>query len=369
MKLKLLSIAIASTLVMSTQAADVKIDIKDKPESITFVSWGGAYSDAQRNAYSQPFEDITGINVIDEAQGGNAPAALKAQHQAGQVTWDVVDVLEGAAITLCDEGIAMEIDYDTMLAPGDDGSKPTDDFIGGLNGCFVPVIIYSTVFSYNDDLFPGEKPTTVADAFNLEKFPGKRGLEKIPEANLEWALVADGVAIEDVYDVLGTPEGVDRAFAKLDTIKDSVIWWEQGAQPVQLLADEEVAISSAYNGRIFSAAEEEGQPLVIMWDGQMFEYDGVIIPTNAPNKEAALAFLRFASDTQRLADQSKYISYGPTRKSSGDKVDKHATLGIDMRPHMPSHPDNFKTPIKKDAEFWADNRAELAERFNAWLAQ
>ncbi len=36
--------------------------------------------------------------------------------------------------------------------------------------------------------------------------------------------------------------GVDRAFAKLDTIKDSVVWWEAGAQPPQLLADGEVVM-------------------------------------------------------------------------------------------------------------------------------
>ena len=83
---------------------------------------------------------------------------------------------------------------------------------------------------------PTGRPT-IADLFDLQKFPGKRALQKDPFVNLEWALIADGVAIKDVYKVLGTPEGVDRAFKKLDTIKKDVVWWEAGAQPPQLLAD------------------------------------------------------------------------------------------------------------------------------------
>jgi putative spermidine/putrescine transport system substrate-binding protein len=101
----------------------------------------------------------------------------------------------------------------------------------------------------------------MADFFNTKKFPGKRGMRKTPKANLEMALIADGVANKDVYEMLATDAGVDRAFAKLDTIKDHVVWWEAGAQPPQLLADGEVAMTTAYNGRIFNAIAEENKPL------------------------------------------------------------------------------------------------------------
>ncbi len=179
--------------------------------------------------------------------------------------------------------------------------------------------------------------------------------DAVTDANLEWALVADGVPYDQVYDVLSTSEGVNRAFAKLDTIKDHIIWWEAGAQPPQLLADGEVAIASAFNGRIFNAQVMEDQPFTIIWDGQVFELDGFVIPAGTPNMKAAKEFLRFATDTQRLADQAKYIAYGPARKSSAPLVSTHAETGIEMAPHMPTNPENFKTPIKKDALFWADN--------------
>ena len=142
-------------------------------------------------------------------------------------------------------------------------------------------------------------------------------MRKGAKANLEMALMADGVPAAEVYAMLETPEGVDRAFAKLDTIKADAIWWEAGAQPPQLLADGEVVMTTAYNGRIFAAAVAEGKPFEVVWDGQVYEYDLFVIPKGAPNLDAAMEFIKFSTDTQRLADQANWISYGPAPQVLG----------------------------------------------------
>ena len=144
----------------------------------------------------------------------------------------------------------------------------------------------------------------MADFFDLENFPGKRGLRRGPKPNLEMALMADGVPADYVYIVLSTEEGVDRAFAKLDTIKDSVVWWEAGAQPPQLLADGEVVMTTAYNGRIFNAVAAEGKPFTIVWDGQVYDIDLWAIPKGAPNKDLAMEFMVFSTETEQLAAQA-----------------------------------------------------------------
>lgn len=105
------------------------------------------------------------------------------------------------------------------------------------------------------------------------------------------ALIADGVALDKIYDELGTPEGVDRAFMKLDTIKKDVVWWEAGAQPVQLLADGEGTMATGYNGRFFDAMVGEGKPFEIIWDGQYMDLDMFAIPKGSPNPEAAMQYL------------------------------------------------------------------------------
>ena len=229
--------------------------------------------------------------------------------------------------------------------------------------------MYSTILAVRPGAFEGEQPDSIEDLFDLENFPGKRALQDRPGTNLEWALYADGVAPEDIYDVLATPEGVDRAFAKLDTIKDEIIFWTEGAQAPQLLADGEVAFATGYNGRMFDAIEVEGMDAAIVWDGQIVEWDGWVVPADGPNVDAVMDYLMFATDTQRLADQAKFISYGPARASSAALVGQHADLGIDMAPHMPTAPDNYFAPIVLDNDFWADYGDELRERFANWMLQ
>lgn len=338
---------------------------------MVIVSWGGAYTKSQNEAYHKPYmKNNPDIKIINDDSSSEAAAKLRAQAEAGKVTWDVVDVVPDAAIALCDEGLAMEIDHDKLLAAAPDGTLPSVDFGDAIiSPCFVPQIVYSTTIGFRTDKVGATSPSTIADVFDTTKYPGKRALQKNPAGNMEWALIADGVATADVYKMLETEEGVARAFKKLDTIKKDVVWWTKGAQPGQLLADGEVVMASAYNGRLFAAIEENKQPVGMMWDAQVFELDGWIIPTDAPNKAEALEYLKFATDTQRLADQSKYISYGPARKSSAALVGKHATLGIDMAPHMPTAPANAKNVLFKDVNFWADNQDELAEKFESWLAK
>ena len=132
-------------------------------------------------------------------------------------------------------------------------------------------------------------------------------------------------------------------------------------------ADGEVVVGSTYNGRLFALIEEQKQPVAMLWDWQVFDLDGWVVPSGGKNKAEVMKFLKFATDTQRLADQAKFISYGPTRASSAPLVGKHAKLGIDMAPHMPTDPNNSKTTLLFNYEFWADNRDDLDAKFNAWL--
>ncbi|MBB5515494.1 putative spermidine/putrescine transport system substrate-binding protein [Rubricella aquisinus] len=336
-------------------------------QEVTVMSWGGAYTKSQVEAYHKPFTAMTGISV-NSVDASNPATPIKAQVEAGNVTVDVADVEFSDAIRLCDEGLLVELDH-SMLPAAPDGTPAADDFIeGALQDCAVANIVWSTVFAYNTET-NANAPDSIDDFFNLADFPGNRGLRKNAKANLEMALMADGVPASEVYDLLETDEGVDRAFAKLDTIKDSVVWWESGAQPPQLLADGEVVMSTAYNGRIFNAAVGEGQPFEIVWDGQVMDFDLFVIPQGAPNMEEAKKFIAFATDTQRLADQASWISYGPARKSSGELVGLYSDGVTQMGPHMPTAAANLENALVNNFEFWADRDTELNERFNAWLAQ
>jgi len=362
-KLKLIGLSTAASVLAMSAAAET---------TLTIVSWGGAYTASQQRAYHDPYTEANpDITIANDDGSANALAGLRAQSQAGNVTWDLVDMLPSDAQLACDEGIILQIDHDEMLAPAPDGTPATEDFLpGSLGECFIPQIVYSTVLTYRPGAFPDDaQPSSINDLFDLENFPGKRALQDRPGTNLEWALYADGVALDEIYDVLSTPEGVDRAFAKLDTIKDEIIFWTEGAQAPQLLADGEVAFATGYNGRMFDAIQVEGMEADIIWDGQIVEWDGWVVPADGPNLDVVMDYLYYATDTQRLADQAKYISYGPARASSAALVSTHADLGIEMAPHMPTNPDNYFAPIVLDNDFWTDYGDELRERYANWMLQ
>ena len=335
---------------------------------VTVMSWGGAYGAAQTEGHVKPWAAATG-NATVMVDSENPAPAIKAMVEAGNVTVDVASVEYADAIRLCDEGLLEPIDAASLPA-GADGTPAADDFFpGAVTECGVSTDIWSNVYAYDTTKFP-EGPKTAADFFDLEKFPGKRGLKKGAKAVLEFALLGDGVPAADVYKVLSTPEGVDRAFAKLDTIKAETVWWEAGAQAPQLLADGEVAMTTAYNGRIFAAAVGEGKPFQIVWDGQIYENESYVVPKGAPNKDLAMEFIKYATSTEGLRAQASNISYGPPRKSANIDPIIYAGDGkTEMGPHLPTNPANLTNALLTSSEFWVDRDAELNERFQAWLAQ
>jgi putative spermidine/putrescine transport system substrate-binding protein len=329
---------------------------------LTFTSWGGAWQDAQESIVARPFAAKSGVQLKTDTYSGGI-AQIRSQVQTNNVTWDVVDMQLSDAMRACDEGLLEKVNAGE-LAPAKDGTTAANDFLpGGLSECMVGSINWSSVIAYNSDKFKGHEPSKIADFFDLKKFPGKRGLHKSPEGALEWALLADGVAPADVYKVLGTPAGVDRAFKKLDTIKSSVVWWETGAQPAQLLADGEVTMSGAYNGRIYSAMITDKKPFAFLWDGQVKNVAGYSIVKGSKNLKQAQDFIRYATQADVLAKLDPLLGYGPIRKSSLQLVDAK------VAPYLPTAPANQKGAINEDVEFWADHADDLNQKFATWLGQ
>ena len=202
----------------------------------------------------------------------------------------------------CDEGLFETMDYNAI------GGK--DTFLpAAVNECGVGAIVWSTALSYDGDKLGANPPKSWADFFDVQKFPGKRGLRKGPKYALEFALMGDGVAPADVYKVLKTPEGVDRAFKKLGTIKDNIVWWEAGAQPPQLLASGEVVMTAAYNGRIAAANMSDKRHFKIVWPEYIYAVDSWVILKGSPNKANGLKFIAFASDPKRQAQLPEMVTF------------------------------------------------------------
>ncbi|CAG9271375.1 putative spermidine/putrescine transport system substrate-binding protein [Paraburkholderia unamae] len=323
-------------------------------DTISVVTFGGAYEAAAKKAWFEPFTAKTGDQFSTESYDGGL-AKLQAMEQAKNPTWDLIDLETNDAINACDEGLLEKFDKKSL--------GNTADFLpGSISDCAVGAMVWSTVYAYDTSKLKAA-PTTIGDFFDLKKFPGKRGMRKSPKVAMEWALIADGVAPQDVYKTLATPAGVDRAFKKLDTIKSNIVWWDAGAQAPQLLADGAVVMTQAYNGRIDDAVHKDKKPFKVVWDAQVYDYEWWGVPAGAKHGDAARKFIVASSTPQAYADLSKYIAYAPPRKNAIPLIDK-ARLN-----DLPTAPANFKRPLQIDATFWADNADAINKRFQNWLTQ
>ncbi|MFT4192242.1 MAG: polyamine ABC transporter substrate-binding protein [Comamonas sp.] len=322
-------------------------------KDLTVVNFGGANGNAQKIAYVQTFEQATGNKIIGVEYNGEQ-AKVKAMVEAGRTTWDVVEVETGDLTRGCDEGLYEKIDWAKV--------GPKADFIPeAVTECGVGTFVWSTVLAYDSSKLK-TAPTSWADFWDVKKFPGKRGMRKQALYNLEFALMADGVAPKDVYKVLATKAGVDRAFKKLDEIKPYIQWWEAGAQPPQFLVAGDVVMSTAFNGRI-DAAKREGKPLNVVWNGGIYDLDYWVIPKGTPNKDLAYDFIKHASAADHQAVYAQNIAYGPVNVNALKKLD--AKTAADL----PSAPANAAVGVLMGGEFWTDHGEELQQRFTAWAAK
>jgi len=343
MKLKPIVAACAVFTAFASQAAT----------ELTVVNFGGANGNAQKVAYFAPYEKATGNKVIGVEYNGEQ-AKIKAMVESKKVNWDVVEVESPDVTRGCDEGLFEKLDYSKI------GNK-ADFQPAAIHECGIGTFVWSTVMAYNADKLK-TAPTTWADFWDVKKFAGKRAMRKGARYNVEFALMADGVPVADVYKVLMTKDGADRAFKKLTELKPNIQWWEAGAQPPQFLVAGDVVMTTAYNGRI-DAAQREGKNLKITWTGGIYDLDYWVMPKGGNNKEAAYKFIALASSADAQAVYAKNIAYGPTNTKALAKLDAKVLNDL------PTSAANAKTALQFNVSFWADQGEALEKRFAAWAAQ
>ena len=350
----LLQVAASGAAGAAAQAASQK--------DLTVVSWGGSYTRSQMLAYVQPFRRRNGEWVAMETYNGGLDE-IREQVETENVVWDVVDFELSDLIRGCREGLLEKIDH-AALAAGADGTPAAQDFIpGALTECGVGQMVWATVVAYDGLRFPDERPSGLADFFDVKKFPGKRGLRRDPRVALEWALMADGVAPAEVYAALETEAGQARAFGVLDRIRSGIVWWTSGSEPVELLDSGEVAMTSVWNGRMYRPIVDEGKDYAIVWDGQLWDIDSWGIPKGAWNLAKAMDFIAFATGSEPLAEQTRYIPYGPARVSAMALVDEGT------KAMLPTAAANMASALQTDAAWWATHHAALSVKFEQWLAK
>ena len=328
----------ASLIVMPAEARD-----------LTIGGRGGALQKAQDQVYITPFAAATGTAVKLSTWTGDLAALQPANGAAFE--WDVVLVDGAALLTGCAAGSFDKLDW---AALGRDKFQPF-----ATSDCGAGAAVSSLVLAWDRDKLP--ITPSWSDFWDVARYPGKRGLRRGARSNLEIALMADGVAAGDVYRLLRTDEGVDRAFHKLDQLKPYLVWWSPRTGASQILKSGEVLLSSAENVPV-AEANSAGRHFGVQWNGSLTVVEWWAVVKGGPNSAAAGQFIGFASDPARQAALSALLPYGPTVKGA------EALVPADVQATLPTAAANATDALLVDEQFWHDNGAKLEQKFDAWVA-
>lgn len=322
--------------------------------TMTAVGWGGTWNEAYDKGVFKPFTAESGITVTVDEWGGEL-AKLRTQIESNAIVYDFVSVEAPALEIGCAEGLFEKLPEDVYAQK--------DSYLPGtIHPCGIASDTWATVMVYDGNKL-STGPTSWADFWDVEKFPGKRGMLGGAQYTLENALMADGVAPGEVYNVLRSEGGVDRAFAMLDKIKPNVVWWTSSTNALQNLSAGEVVMTDLYNARV-TAENEKGSNYKIVWEaGFFYGTDMWAIVKDAPNKDNAVKFVEFFAKPENQAGFPKLYAYGVGHKD----VEKHLTA--EQLERLPTSAQNLPYSAVYDTDYWAENKEALEQRFQAWLAQ
>ena len=322
-------------------------------KSLTVTMWGGTAQEAHVDSYVKPWAEEAGVEVQQDSPTDYAK--LKAQVEADNVSWGVVEVEPNFAKSACDDGLLTKLP-DNVL----DAAKKAKIAPEQMGECSIPNLQYAFTIGYNTDEFGDNHPKTWEEFFDTEKFPGKRAFWKSATGGIfEAALLADGVAPKDLY-----PLDIDRAFDKLDTIKDDIVFYDTGDQMTQMLASGEAPLIQAWNGRISEAAEA-GEPVANEWNQHFITYDQVAIPKGYANTDLAQDWMEwFLTNPKAQAKDAEASGYGPASPTAMEYVPEEAAKSL---PAHESH--ESQSALTVDYDYWAENYDKVTEELNAWMAQ
>lgn len=315
---------------------------------LNVTGFGGVLEDATIKAWAEPFAAATGAKV--SVTNPVSYAKIKAQVDAGNVIEDVAHVDAFFVQANCGT-LFEEIDTDKLIEMG-----IRSDFI--TNKCGLPVAAGSILFAYNTNTYGDTPPTSWADFFDLQKYPGKRAIWNfVQNGVLEAALLADGVAADQLY-----PLDLDRAFAKLDTIKDQLQWVQSTGAITEVLLNEDVDLALAFSGRAYTAAKD-GAPVDQVHDQQIVYWDNVGIVKGTKNLDAAKAYIEFGAQPDTQARFVEISSYGATNSKAEPKIDEL------IASYLPLNAASAPTAVYLSQAWWADNFDAVNQRFIDWQSK
>jgi putative spermidine/putrescine transport system substrate-binding protein/mannopine transport system substrate-binding protein len=327
---------------------------------VVVYSNGGSFTEGVRREVFEPFTELTGIEVIDVTADFAEPQ-VKAMFEAGNISWDTAFIQASLYPEMHAAGMFEPIDYgiwdEESLEGVPDHARLEDAVVE---------IASAMLLAYDTREFSENRPQTWADFWDVEAFPGPRGLyAPAAKHNIEFALQADGVPKDELWPL--TDDKIDRAFAKLDEIRPHVTkWWEAGGESPQLLTNQEYVMTNAFDGRAISAIQQ-GAPIGMVWDGAHVNFTYWAILKGGPNTENAQKLIAYVNRAEPAAGWTLGSGY------PGPNVNQLEFLPPELVPMLSINPENAELVVLEDSAWLAEKRPDgttnldhIQERWLEW---
>ncbi|WP_200330183.1 ABC transporter substrate-binding protein [Leucobacter sp. L43] len=342
---RLLPLAVAAAAALSLAACSSGASSEGESGSLVFASYGSAYQDAQNEAFLTPWAEEAGVSVQND--GPTSYPKVQQMVESGNAIWDVIDSEPYFPVANCGT-LVEEIDF----ADIDTSNFPE----GTWSDCSIPIAQYSTMMIVNTDTFSGAAaPSTPADFFDLERFPGTRMVPGWAGAGaLEFALLADGVAPEDLY-----PLDTERAYAKLDTIRDSLTFWNTSSESQQSMEDGSADLWLAWSGRGYEAENNDAK-IAPVWEDNLLAWASLSIVKGSENRENAQSFIEYAAQAEPQARFAELQPYAPADLQAEPELSE-----LQQKWNVAAAEVQEQSVIT-DVQWWAENSADAEAEWTAW---
>lgn len=341
-------VALATTLAACGGDTD-SADGESGSTTLTFVAYGGDGQDAMIRDWQEPFTaanpevTFTNTSPADVAQ-------VKAQVESDNVLWDVMAIAPAAAEQNCGT-LFEELDFSDV----DD----SDLVEGTIGRCYTGNFINATPFAYLTDSYPdpAAAPTKIEDFFDVEGFPGQRGIiTNLQNGILEYPLLADGVAPDDLY-----PLDVERSLAKLDTIRDVTTFAPNVGALQQAVGSGQVDMFLLSDSRIVPLLED-GTDITVVWDVTVTSINGFAVPKGSANVDAARDLMAFVTEPEQVAAISESLGTAPVNLAAEPELSE-AAQAVEVYGDV-----NTGETVQQDIGWYAENFDEVTTALTNWLA-
>ena len=320
-------------------------------EQILWADFGGPTHVDYRNVYLDDFAAMTGAEIIDASPFDYAQ--VRAQVESGNIQYDIITGVDYAIYADCGE-LYEEIPdtrfYRDLLQPE-----------AVTSPCVVPHGTTVFMIYYNKELYADNPPTSCADFFDLANFPGSRGIwNSAVGIPFEIALLADGVTPEEMY-----PIDFDRAFAKWDTIRDSLDFFSPLGAGQEAIVNEEFDMLIMHSAAGLRVERAEGtiayEPV---WECAIAQIQSLGILKGTPRLDAATALSVYATQPE---PQAKGMV---VRSSASPLKPENVVIPDDLEDYMEKYLMTFHADqmpmLFQDTAFWAEHFDQAEEEFQQW---